>query len=352
VVIWVDNDEAGRRYGEAVAEALRALRCTVRMIDVDALDLPPKGDVVDWLKAHQEATAVDIATLPTIADDTAEGDDQPREKASSPETEAETIARLAAQSPLEYDRIRESEAEMLGVRVSTLDKAVAAARREESETVQGLKDIAPWPDKIEPAQLLMDIVEAVRRFIVCQPETAHAVTLWAAMTWFIDVVEIAPLAVITAPEKRCGKSQLLFVLMRLVKRALAASNISPAALFRCIDAWAPTLLIDEADAFMRENEELRGLLNCGHTRDSAFTVRVVGDNHTPTQFNVWGAKAIAGIGHLADTLMDRAIKLELRRKLPNESVDRLRYAEPNLFPDLAAKLARFAIDYREQVRLA
>jgi putative DNA primase/helicase len=172
------------------------------------------------------------------------------------------------------------------------------------------------------------------------------------MTWFIDVVQVAPLAVITAPEKRCGKSQLLFLLGRLVNRPLTASNISPAALFRAIDAWQPTLLVDEADAFMKDNEELRGLINCGHTRDSAYIVRVVGENFTPTKFNVWGAKAISGIGHLADTLMDRAVVLELRRKLPHESVDRLRHAEPELFNTLAAKLARFADDYRHSVRAA
>lgn len=172
------------------------------------------------------------------------------------------------------------------------------------------------------------------------------------MTHFIDVVQVAPLAVITAPEKRCGKSQLLTLLGKLVNRPLTASNISPAALFRAIDAWQPTLLVDEADAFMRENEELRGLINCGHTRDSAYIVRVVGENFTPTRFNVWGAKAISGIGHLADTLMDRAVVLELRRKLPNESVDRLRHAEPELFNTLAAKLARFADDYQHSVRVA
>jgi putative DNA primase/helicase len=50
--------------------------------------------------------------------------------------------------------------------------------------------------------------------------------------------------------------------------------------------------------------------------------------------------------------MDRAIILELRRKLPNESIDRLRYAEPELYSTLAAKLARFAEDQSETVRLA
>ena len=267
-------------------------------------------------------------------------------------TDDEIIAHLANLSAMEYERIRDTEAARLGIRKGTLDKIVHAARRGDVATGLEFDDIEPWEHQIEPGQLLTDIVIAVQRFIVCQPETARTVALWVAMTWFMDVVQIAPLAVITAPEKRCGKSLLLFLLGRLVRRPLTASNISPAALFRSIDAWEPTLLVDEADAFMRENEELRGLLNCGHTRESAYTVRVVGDDHTPKKFNVWGAKAIAGIGHLADTLMDRAVTLELRRKLPHETVERLRYAEPELFETLAAKLARFAEDFREAVRRA
>ncbi len=95
---------------------------------------------------------------------------------------------------------------------------------------------------------------------------------------------------------------------------------------------------------------MRGLLNCGHTRDSAYIIRTVGDTFTPTRFNVWGAKALAGIGHLSETLMDRAIALELRRKMPHENVERLRHAEPELFDDLVSKLARFADDNRTALR--
>lgn len=66
VHVWPDNDEAGRRYGEAVAGIMRGLGCTVRMVDVAALNLPPKGDVVDWLQANHAVTLADIAALPTV----------------------------------------------------------------------------------------------------------------------------------------------------------------------------------------------------------------------------------------------------------------------------------------------
>jgi len=270
----------------------------------------------------------------------------------SGESSNKTVARLAALSPIQYDLVRKDEAKILGIRPATLDRVVKEARKGDKDNDLPFIEVDPWPEPIDPARLLTDIATEIRRFIVCDREISHAVALWVAMTHVIDAVQIAPLAIITAPEKRCGKTLLLTLLGRLVARAIQASSISPAALFRTIDAWGPTLLIDEADAFMKDNEELRGLINSGHTRDSAYVIRTVGESYTPTKFNTWGAKALSGIGHVADTLMDRAVILELRRKMPHEQVDRIRHAEPGLFDDLRAKLARFAEDYSDQVRQA
>lgn len=64
VLIWPDHDEVGAEYGREVAARLLALGCTVRVIDVAALGLPPKGDAWDWLAAHPEATAADVLALP------------------------------------------------------------------------------------------------------------------------------------------------------------------------------------------------------------------------------------------------------------------------------------------------
>ncbi|MCK6419025.1 MAG: DUF3631 domain-containing protein [Alphaproteobacteria bacterium] len=263
------------------------------------------------------------------------------------ETQEQAIARLALLSPLDYDRVREAEAEKLGVRTSTLDKEVGKARNGEIGT-EGMgalfQTLDPWPESIDPNSLLNDIESLIRFYIVCSTETAIATALWIAFTWFIDHVQVAPIAMITAPEKRCGKSQLLSLICKLSSRPLQASNISPAAIFRVIEAYAPTLLIDEADAFMKDNEEIRCVINSGHTRQSAQVIRLVGDNHEPKQFSTWGAKAISGIGSLPDTIMDRSIVLELRRKLEHEKVERLRYAEPLQFEVFKRQLYRFAID--------
>lgn len=261
------------------------------------------------------------------------------------------IVRLASLKPIEYDRERAKVAEALGVRTATLD-ALIKAKREDSATEKAaslVTEFDPWPEPVNAAELLRDVRRAIRRFIVCEEATATAAALWIAFSHCIDDVQIAPIALITAPEKRCGKTQLLDLISRLSRRPLLASNVSPAATFRVIEASSPTLIIDEADAFFRDNEELRGIINSGHTRTTAFVIRCVGDDFEPKRFSTWGAKAIAGIGRLADTIMDRSIVLELRRKLPHEKVDRLRHAESGLFEVLARKLARFGADHGREV---
>ena len=315
------------------------------------LAVPGMGKKADFWDLRAERGEESVRAAMAAAVEITAGTEH-QDGAAGPADPNAVIQALAAASTVEYEQRRTKAAKALGVRTTVLDRLVKDARKTKEDSDLPFEETEPWPVKVKADQLLSEISTTIRRFIVCSREVADAVALWVTMTWFMDVVQVAPLAVITAPEKRCGKTQLLSVLARLVARAIAASSISPAALYRAIDAWNPTLLIDEADAFMRDNEELRGIINSGHTRDSAYVIRTVGDDHIPTKFRTWGAKAIAGIGHVADTLMDRAIVLELRRKLPNEDVERLRYAEPDLFITLRSKLARFAADYSEQVREA
>ncbi len=172
------------------------------------------------------------------------------------------ITELAKLSVIDYERTRKTDAAALGIREAALDKAVSAARRAATATDTGsdgngggailFNEVVPWHDSVDGAQLLFDIADTIRRFIICDMETARAASLWIAFTWFIDQVQVAPIAMITAPEKRCGKTQLLDLFGRLCNRPLAASNISASAIFRCVEAWKPTLLIDEADAFLRD----------------------------------------------------------------------------------------------------
>jgi putative DNA primase/helicase len=182
----------------------------------------------------------------------------------------------------------------------------------------------PWPEPVVGDELLNELVRTFQRFIVLPEHADTALALWVLFTYLADVVDVAPILAATSPEKRCGKTTLLALLNRLVHHPLSASNISAASLFRTVEKWSPALLIDEADSFLRDNGELRGVLNSGHTRDTAFVIRTVGDEHEPRRFSTWGPKAIAIIGSLPDTLADRSIVVELQRKSASERVEKLR----------------------------
>jgi len=107
-----------------------------------------------------------------------------------------------------------------------------------------------------------------------------------------------------------------------------------------------TLLLDETDTFLANNDELRGVLNSGFHR-SGFVVRVVEKDgeHVPVQFATFAPVAFAGIGELPDTLEDRSVPVVLQRKGTGDTITRLRApgARGHL-AELAQRLARWAAD--------
>ena len=260
------------------------------------------------------------------------------------------LKRTRAKDPSAWARLRQQVKDAKVLSMVDFDRLTAQDDDEKVSSGSGIfPEVEPWPTSVNGVELLDDISQAIKRHVIADPATIQASALWVTFTWLIDSVQVAPIANITAPEKRCGKSIMLTALGNLVNRKLQVSNIGSAALFRAIELWSPTLLIDEVDAFLRENEESRGILNAGFTRDSAVVIRCVGDDHIPTPFRVWGAKALCGIGKIADTLADRSIPLRLRRKLPGEEVEVLRHSDPELWANLRSRMMRFAQDHAEQI---
>ena len=208
----------------------------------------------------------------------------------------------------------------------------------------------PWPDEVQGEVLLDELSEAIRRYLVLEPGSAEAVALWVVHAHCLDAFSISPRLAITSPERGCGKTTLLDVLGCLAPRPLPTSNCTAAAVFRTIEVAAPTLLIDEADTFLKGNDDLRGILNSGHRRSSAFVLRTVGEDHEPRRFGTWAATAIAMIGRLPDTLADRSISIRLRRKMATEVVAQFRSDRTSDLDRLGSMSARWAADHEEELR--
>ena len=66
VVIWADFDDSGKAHAGAVKAILKGIHCEVILIDVESLNLPVKGDVVDWLQINPLATKENVLALPLL----------------------------------------------------------------------------------------------------------------------------------------------------------------------------------------------------------------------------------------------------------------------------------------------
>jgi len=175
--------------------------------------------------------------------------------------------------------------------------------------------------------------------------------LWIVHTYLLDSFGISPRLAITSPEKQCGKTTLLDVLEHLVWRPLPTTNTSASAIFRVVEISRPCLLADEADTYLPDNNELRGILNSGHRRNGQV-LRNVGDNHEPRRFATYSACAIGMIGKLPGTLADRSVRVELRRRRPDEPVELFRFDRVDHLHELARKARRWATDNADAVRQA
>ena len=264
------------------------------------------------------------------------------------------IARLAGLKRIDYDRERTEAAKRLGIRAPILDKLVEA-ERPKSNVPQGqgralvIPDPALWPHAVDGAELLADISDLIRRHVVMSHAAADAVALWIIHTHAFDAAQIAPRLLIKSPEKRCGKTTALMVIQNLVYRPLPTSNITTSALFRTIEAVRPTLLIDEVDTFLSTNEELRGIINSGHFQATAHVTRTVGDDFEPRQFSTWAPMATSGIGKLPETIEDRGIAINLRRRRRDEHVQRLRFDRVDHLKEGASRAFRWAKDHRAAI---
>jgi len=257
----------------------------------------------------------------------------------------------AALPPVERALARERQiTELRGVVSSParlVDAALAqVAARERGQGSLAIPEVAPAEEPVEGALLLSDLATVYTKHVALPEAGAEALALYTVATYLADAFSIFPLLALLSAVKRSGKTTALAVASALVARPLPASNISTAAVFRIVERHHPTLLIDEADAFLKDNEELRGILNAGHTKATAYVVRLVGDDHEPVVFSVWGPKIIAGIGRLAGTLEDRSIIVPMRRRAPGEQVERLRLDRLDELEPLARRCRRFADDNR------
>jgi hypothetical protein len=210
-----------------------------------------------------------------------------------------------------------------------LDAAVKAPGAATEALAADDEHAAP-AEPVEGNGLLTDLAALFRRFLVVGEHEFVVLALWVVHTHAIDAADITPYLAITSAEKRSGKTKLLELLSHLTRRPWLTGRVTGSVLARKIDTEHPTLLLDEADAMFGKNSEhgetARAILNTGFLRDgtSSLNQPIGKSGWEPIDLSTFCPKAIAGIGSLPDTVMDRSIKIEMQRKPRTDQVERLR----------------------------
>ena len=201
-------------------------------------------------------------------------------------------------------------------------------------------------EKINISEIADYVSQALKEHVIFHDKSeADALTAWIVLTYFIEQMDIFPFVLITSPEPQCGKSTALRMLSAFVKNPQSASRITPAAIHRVIERDQPTLLLDEADRFVLNNQELIGILNAGHARFDAHVIinqKQNDGNWEPAEFSVWCAKAIAGIEVKDDTITSRSLVIRLRRKLISEPITRYTYKYPLMQQSIREQIEAWA----------
>jgi hypothetical protein len=206
-------------------------------------------------------------------------------------------------------------------------------RRPVSATTADAAPVETFDDVPEElgGELLDDIVSHLLRFVAfSRPEQADAAALWVAHTHVLDAFDSTPRLAVSSPEKQSGKSRLLEVIEPMARAARHTLSMSCSYMFRLVESATPTLLLDEADAVFRPgdktHEDLRALVNAGHRR-GATVGRMVGEGAgmEPREFSSFCPVALAGIGALPDTVVDRSVLIRLRRRSPDQVVEGYRF---------------------------
>jgi putative DNA primase/helicase len=211
----------------------------------------------------------------------------------------------------------------------------------------------PWDEQVDGADLLDEIEALFARYVVMPSEAGPAVALWVLSSWTLDAFDVAPILAVLSPVKRCGKTTLLTLLRLLSRRAVSASNITPAAIFRIVDKYQPTLIFDEADTWLRQRTETRGIINSGHFRPGAYVIRTSGPDHSPQSFSTFGPKVIAAIGSLPTTIRDRSIVILLSRMSTAQEVEHLPPSRVSVEAEpLRRRARRWADDHDHALRAA
>ncbi len=309
------------------------------------------SDAAEYLAEHAEREGLDLAAMRTHLDELAHADERRRSrqrKRLGQLLRDEEAAGIELASQSRDKRLSKGRRAELDAQIATADDRIAELREfkrrlkmtpaEHRSLVnrESLHGPAAYIDGEDVAQRAQDFLT---RFIVYPDEHGAAVdTLWTMMTHEFAAFDMMPLRIINSAEPGSGKTMRGDLIGALAKRFVATASISPASVYREIDAAevTPVFGLDEYDAYFvngrsesEATEGMRAIINasCYPNGGVLRTERDSENNFTARRMSVHAPMILMGIGDVPGTLYSRGLTDTMRRKLPSEHVERYRSRE-------------------------
>ena len=410
VVLLPDADEPGRDAMTKIAPRLRKRGCKVTMLESKG-DLPQGYDIADaveelgpngatkWVrdlikKAVAQAQQDEAAAGPdgakteiaagAQAGDAAAGDANQQNRDPAPEPAAQASAdageggwqeellkacendpcapfeddalkALKKENQAEWQRLRAKLKAVKAVSITDLDACMKDDGAALDGRLQGhdveFVDPEPHADPQDGNALLSDLKAMILKFTYLPDEVATAVAPWIVFTWMHDALEYSPYLNITSASPECGKTQLGMLLNLTVRRPeMTTGRPTPAVLYHKIEKSCPTVILDEADNYLKEYPELRGALNGGTEKETAYRDICEGEEHEVRRFSSFCPKVISGIRGLDPTTLSRCIMIQMERKSPQIKLPSLRKrslrksGDLDAFENTKARIVRWLTD--------
>jgi hypothetical protein len=180
----------------------------------------------------------------------------------------------------------------------------------------------PWPLASKPESPAETLWQDVRKFVydhldLPDERLYDVLTAWIFASWIPEKFTVVPYLFFHGPVAS-GKTRALEVLKSLCRRALMGCNISESAVFRVVEKWCPTVLLDETEIYSQEDRSaIQNLLNAGYRRGQ-YAIRVSNVEHgNPNldMFEVFSFKALAGTEGFKNTLESRSIAVSMDKNV-------------------------------------
>jgi putative DNA primase/helicase len=351
VILIPDNSDAGYEYINAIGVALTSHANSISVVRLSS-DLRiwlRDGGTAEQLRAAI-SNAVEWVPLPPDSD----SDQQKRAKAEA--AEQQLIDELARLNPRNYDRRRMQAASEMGIRAGTLDNEVRARRDAKQHEVLepplvGHWLVEPWDAEVDGDTLLTNLVECIQRHMIVSHYQAVAVALWIVMTWAHgEAATHSPVLLVTSAVPGEGKTQLLGLISFLACRGFVITDPTPASIYQFAETYEPTLCIDDADDIFAGAQKLRAVINSSWVKNTAFVTRGTARGKA-RRYTIWCPKAFGMIGRkMPASTLERCIIVEIKKKLPDEQVEKFRQVDRSEFEILRRQSLRWTADNMSDLR--